>query len=131
MSIEYTYEIVSADAQARCMEILYTAAGYPQQRISARLPYEGESLEAVVAMYSPVRYWEELNAAVSVPEVGISGTMTPVVPEESPSVPMESPQGQANQKMMERIQFEKEVANLLVKWGVLQNDPTAIEVTQL
>jgi hypothetical protein len=80
MSIEYTYEIASVDAQARCMEIVYTAAGYPTMRIGARLPYEGETLEAIVRMYAPVRYWEETTQPVVVPTVGTSGTMTPPPP---------------------------------------------------
>ena len=78
MSIEYTYEIASVDAQARCMEIVYTAAGYPTMRIGARLPYEGETLEAVVRMYAPVRYWEETTQPVVVPEVGTSGSLAPL-----------------------------------------------------
>lgn len=78
MSIEYTYEIAAVNAQARCMEVIYRADGLPEQRIGTRLPYEGETLESVIAAFSPVRYWEELRAPVSVPQVGQTGTITPV-----------------------------------------------------
>lgn len=81
MSIEYTYEIVSVDAQARCMEVVYTAAGHPTMRIGARLPYEGETLESVIAVFSPVRYWEELQTPIVVPQVGQTGVIAPVVTE--------------------------------------------------
>ena len=57
MNITYTYEIISVDQQARCMEVVYTAEGYQTMDIGARLPYEGETLEAIVQMYAPVRYW--------------------------------------------------------------------------
>ena len=81
VSIEYTYEIVSVDVQARCMEIIYTATNHPTMRIGARLPYEGETLESVIAVFSPVRYWEELQSPVIVPQVGQTGVITPVVPQ--------------------------------------------------
>jgi hypothetical protein len=78
MSIEYTYEITSVNEQARCMEIVYNAAGYPTMHIGARLPYEGETLEAIIRMYAPVRYWEESTKTVVVPEVGVSGSLAPL-----------------------------------------------------
>lgn len=81
MSIEYKYEIVSVDETARCMEVIYTATGHQTMHIGARLPYVGESLEAVIQMYSPVRFWEEQQLSVEVPPVGAQGTIAvaPVV----------------------------------------------------
>ncbi len=87
MSIEYTYEIISVNAQARCMEIVYNATGYPTMHIGARLPYEGEELEAIIRMYAPVRYWEELTQAVVVPEVGTSGALAPLPPAPAVAIP--------------------------------------------
>lgn len=83
MSIEYTYEIVNVDEAARCMEVIYSAPGHQTMHIGARLPYVGETLEAVIAAYSPVAYWEEQTRPVQVPVVGVRGT---VVPEASPIV---------------------------------------------
>jgi len=77
MSIEYSYEIVRVDTQARVMEIVYTSEGRQTMHIGARLPYEGESLEAIVQMYSPVAYWMEQEATVVPPQLGASGTMSP------------------------------------------------------
>lgn len=77
MSIAYTYEIISVDPAARCMEIVYSSAGRQTMHIGARLPFEGESLEAVVEMYSPVAYWLQQEVPVVVPEVGTTGTMSP------------------------------------------------------
>lgn len=78
MSITYTYKIVSVDQAARCMEVVYTSDGNPTMHISARLPFEGEAVESVVAMYAPVRYWEELKTPVVPATLGQSGTI--VVP---------------------------------------------------
>jgi hypothetical protein len=87
MSIEYTYEIILVDAQARCMEIVYNAAGHPTMHIGARLPYEGETLEDVIRMYAPVRYWEERLQPVVVPEVGASGSLAPLPPAPVEAIP--------------------------------------------
>jgi hypothetical protein len=81
LSIEYTYEIVSVDAQARCMEVVYTAEGHPTMHVGARLPYEGEAVETVIAMFAPVRHWQELQTPVVLPEVGRTGVITTTVTE--------------------------------------------------
>ena len=80
MSITYTYEIVAVNEAARVMEVVYTAEGHPTQHIGARLPYEGESLEAVIEMYSPVHFWEEMQSVVVVPVVGVTGSIEPFIP---------------------------------------------------
>lgn len=80
MSITYNYQIVSVDAASRCMEVVYTAEGRQTMHIGARLPYEGESLEAVIGMYSPVAYWLEQEQTVQLPQVGTSGTIVPPPP---------------------------------------------------
>lgn len=77
MSITYNYEIISVDEGARCMEVVYTSEGNPTMHIGARLPYEGETVEAVVDMYAPVRYWEELKTPTAAVSVGQSGTVSP------------------------------------------------------
>lgn len=76
MSIPYTYEIIAVNEAARCMEIVYRSEGRATQHIGARLPYEGESLEAVVQMYSPVTYWLEQEAKVQVVAVGTQGSVS-------------------------------------------------------
>lgn len=79
MTIEYTYEITRVDETARCMDVVYSAQGHQTMHIGARLPYEGEPLESVIEMFSPVGYWLQQAAAVVVPAVGQSGTIgTPV-----------------------------------------------------
>jgi hypothetical protein len=81
MSIQYTYEIVNVDQAARSMEVVYSSEGLQTMHIGARLPFEGESLEAVIQMYAPVAYWREQEAVVVAPEQGTSGTITETDPE--------------------------------------------------
>lgn len=77
MSIQYTYQIIKVDPQARVMEIVYNSEGRQPVHVGARLPYAGESVEAVVQMYSPVAYWLEREAEVIIPQVGAGGQIVP------------------------------------------------------
>jgi hypothetical protein len=75
MSIKYTYEVIAVDQAARCMEVVYSSEGRQTMHIGARLPFVGETLEAVVQMYAPVPLWREQELSVVVPEVGASGVV--------------------------------------------------------
>lgn len=85
MSITYTYKIISVDQAARCMEVVYEAEGHPTMHIGARLPYEGEALDSIVAQYAPVAYWQELQRPVVVPQVGATGVVSPIPVEQAAS----------------------------------------------
>ena len=78
MTISYKYTITSVDETTKTMEISYEADGYPTMIASGRLPYEGETIEYVVSLYSPVRIWENMVKTHVVPEVGTSGTIVPI-----------------------------------------------------
>jgi hypothetical protein len=75
MNIQYTYEIIAVDQAARCMEVVYSSEGRQTMHIGARLPFEGESLEAVIQMYAPLAYWREQETPTIVVEVGHRGSM--------------------------------------------------------
>lgn len=74
MSIEYTYEIVSVDEAARCMEVVYTSPGREAMHVGARLPYQGENLEDVIAGFAPIGLWAEKDLVVVPPQVGYKGS---------------------------------------------------------
>jgi len=78
MTITYKYTIISVDEATKTMEISYEADGYPTMTASGQLPYEGETIEAVVSLYSPVRIWEDMTKTHAVPTVGTSGTIVPI-----------------------------------------------------
>jgi hypothetical protein len=93
VSIEYKYTVMAVDLQARCMDVVYEAEGHQTMHIGARLPLEGETLEDVVKMFSPVALWRDLAAAVILPAVGASGVITPPEPEPDQVVRATSPIG--------------------------------------
>ena len=94
MSIQYTYTIESVDTAARCMVVIYEAQGHATQHIGTRIPFEGESLEDVIATYSPEAYWAEQQTHVVAPTVGATGVISPapvaqeVVVDASPEDPL-------------------------------------------
>jgi len=65
--IAYTYNIISVDQAARCMEVVYASPGRQTMHIGARLPYENETLEAVLQMYAPIAFWVSAEQQVQVP----------------------------------------------------------------
>jgi len=84
MNIEFSYEIVRVDEKAKCMEIVYSAPGYETFFISARLPFLDETLENVIRSFAPIQRWVESSMEVTVPEIGIKGTLA-VVEEQAES----------------------------------------------
>jgi len=107
------------------MEVVYRSAGRQQMHMGVRLPWEGESLEAVIHAHSPVVYWQEQDRIVQAVAVGTTGSIT--VPQSEQS----DESDQANYEMLFEASVEQKVAKALVKFGVLQSDPTSVEVTQL
>ena len=75
----YTYEIIAVNEAARCMEIVYTSDDGRVQHVGARLPYLGEDVASIVAMYSPEAYWREQDAEVVIPTVGTAGVSQPEI----------------------------------------------------
>ena len=116
MSIQYTYKIVNVDEAARCMEVVYTSEGHQTMHIGARLPYEGESLESVIAMYSPVALWLEQAATVVVPNVGASGAMG--------AEPMQTLESTKAEKLAQIAQwrYEREVSGVSADGATISTD---------
>lgn len=126
MSISYTYTIVKIDEAAKSMDILYSSEGHQDILVGARIPWSDESVEAIVSMYAPIANWLETQKQFLPVQVNTSGVIT--TPTTSP-IPTEDEL--ANAEMWAQVAFEKKVAKTLVKFGVLESDPTVVEVTQL
>lgn len=77
--ITYTYQIINVNPAAKAMEIVYESPGRQTMHIGARMPYAGESLEAIVQMYAPLAYWHEQELAVEQVAEGASGMVSPPV----------------------------------------------------
>lgn len=62
------------------MEVVYSADGHETMHVGVRLPFEGESLEAVLTAFAPIPHWEQAKLNVVVPVVGASGTVDTTPP---------------------------------------------------
>jgi len=74
-SIDYSYEILNVDVQAKCMEVKYSAPGHSTIHVGARIPFEDEQLEEVIRSFAPIEQWRNELRSFSVPEVGLSGSL--------------------------------------------------------
>lgn len=79
--LSYTYEIVNVSKEGRFMEVIYNVEGKEPITVGVRLPFEGESLETIIHMHSPVRYFIEQMTPVANVAIGTTGSYT--VPEET------------------------------------------------
>lgn len=122
--MNYAYTVIRVDQDAKCMDVQFLANGFDPITVGVRLPRVGEDVDSVIRSFAPYSIWEpEVIEYAEVP-VGKSGSYTP------PSLG-QIQQQKENMQMWARVEFEKQVAQVLVKLGVLQSDPTSIEVTQL
>ena len=78
-TISYTYEITRVDPDAKAMDILYTSPEYGTTLVGARMPWDGEMVEQIAQMYSPVRNWIEQTLAVAPVSAGTSGDLSVVL----------------------------------------------------
>lgn len=78
-TISYTYEITRVDPDAKAMDILYTSPEYGTTLVGARMPWDGETVEQIAQMYSPVRNWIEQTLAVAPVSAGTSGDLSVVL----------------------------------------------------
>jgi len=79
--ITYTYEIVSVSEDHRAMTILYTSPEHGTAMVGAPMPLEGETLDSIADMYSPVASWLTMGRAVLPVSVGDSGALSFEVPD--------------------------------------------------
>jgi len=70
-----TYQVTEVYPETKTMLIVYTSEKYGTMTVGARMPWEGETLDDIAAMYSPLRYWIEQELAVAEVAVGASGTL--------------------------------------------------------
>lgn len=78
-TISYTYEITRVDPDAKAMDILYASPEYGTTLVGARMPWDGETVEQIAQMYSPVRNWIERTLPVASVSAGTSGDLSVVL----------------------------------------------------
>lgn len=57
MNIDYNFKVVKVARELGMMEVLYTAAGYPDVLVGMPLPNAGNLIEDIIRSYSPVMAW--------------------------------------------------------------------------
>lgn len=124
------YKIVHANAEIGQIEVLYTSAGAAIGVYAIDVPIKDgayltpEELHAEIMHRAPV--WEVALKNDRVSATGFDKIAALVEPKTEAA-----PDEIANTEMWAQVSFEKSVAKALVKFGVLQSDPTSIEVTSL
>lgn len=75
MIVQYAYNIISVNTEAKCMEVVYSADGYETTTVGTMLPYDDEPLENVIRAYAPIQQWVNSKRTYANPQVGTSGTI--------------------------------------------------------
>jgi hypothetical protein len=115
--IDFSYKITKVSKDNNFMEIIYSAPERVDVTVGAPLPLSTQNLDDHIKAYAPIGYWTELEIGTVAPEVGKTGSITFSTQTDVTSM-METNVQAAN------IEFEKQIAATLVKFGVLETDPT-------
>ena len=75
IDITFSYEVLSVDYEARCMEVLYTSEGRKPIHVGVRIPYENEKLEDVITSFCPTEYWESQEKTIQTIQQGAKGIL--------------------------------------------------------
>lgn len=70
-----SYEITRVDPDAKAMDILYTSPDYGTMLVGARMPFEGETVEMIAAMFSPLQNWVTQTLPVAAVSAGLTGAL--------------------------------------------------------
>ena len=122
--MKVAYRVVRLDAEASCLDVEFSTEGQPPIVVGVRWPLADESVDDVIKSYLPINHWfPRTNEQATVAE-NHSGEVTLAPPTDARGHLVD------NSATMQFL-FEKKIAAALLKFGVLNTDPTAIEVTQL
>jgi len=126
------YRITRAISETGQIEVTYTHAGRDVATYAIDVPVvdgafvTGDALTAEINLRAPTWLIEREESVKAASNFGEIAAL--VAPQEAPAPA--DPQALANAQMWEQLQFERRVAKALVKFGLLQSDPTEIGVSQ-
>jgi hypothetical protein len=126
------YQIIRATPEIGQIEVLYKEGEKPMGVYAIDVPVVDGAFLTGDALHEEIMHRAPTWATQREQEVATAtgfDQITALVQE----LPVEEPttEQQANAAMWEQVQFEKRTAKALVKFGVLETDPTEIGVTQL
>lgn len=122
MNISYTYKVQAVYPESNCMDILFSSENLPDVLVSVRIPFEGENIDAVISSFAPFTIWQPNVTPLQDIQVGHAGEIKAIKID---------PEISKNLEMWEQIEFEKNIGNILVKFGLLKSNPAEIEITKL
>ena len=128
------YKIIRATRETGQIEVQYSKDGEPVGTFAIDVPVfnnifmTGDALHTEILNRAPV--WVHSRKAEVANATGFEMIEALVQPVEFKNNPQDA-EAQANAAMWAKVEEEKKIAAMLVKWGVLQSDPTSINVTQL
>jgi hypothetical protein len=122
--MNYSYTVTRVDQGAKCMEVEFIAEGFDPVVVGVRLPRLGENTNLVIQSFAPFAIWNPPVIEYADVATGTSGSY--VAPSSE-----ENQQELENARMWAQLDFEKQVAAVLIKFGVLQSDPTDLPVAIL
>lgn len=130
------YQIIRATREIGQIEVAYKHNGKVVGIYAIDVPVEngefitGEPLEALIQHSAPVWIAERETAVAQAQNFGvIEAAVVPLAAQDLPTPPTSQEIEQA--QALVKAEFEKKVAQALIKFGVLESDPTAIGVTTL
>lgn len=130
------YKIIRAIREIGQIEVMYSKDGEPIGTFALDVPVfnnifmTGDALNTEILNRAPV--WVHNRKAEVANATGFELIEALVQPIEEPTISSEEiAQERSTLEMWQRMEHEKQIAAMLVKWGVLQSDPTSIDVTKL
>lgn len=126
------YRITRAISEIGQIEVTYTHEGKDVATYAIDVPVVDDAFITGAALDAEIRHraptWliereQQVKTAAGFDQI-VALVQEPVVQ------PIDA-EAQANADMWAKVEFEKQVAKALVKFGVLESDPTSIPVSQL
>jgi hypothetical protein len=126
------YRITRAISEIGQIEVTYTHEGKDVATYAIDVPVVNGAFITSTALDAEIRHRAPTWLIDREQQIKTATGFNDIVAlvQENPAPPV-NVEAQANAEMWAQVEFEKKVAKALVKFGVLQSDPTAIEVTQL
>lgn len=122
------YKVLSVDVEANCMEVAFSADGLPTVTVGTTIPLADESMDDAMRAYAPLAVWFPRTDEKMSVDVGSVGSVQATRPLTDPQ---EIAAERANSEMLSQVYLERRIAAALVKFGVLESDPTEIPAASL
>jgi hypothetical protein len=132
------YKITKFDNQLKTLEVFFDDGTWASLRLTNPLPKNQQELEQIIKDYAPpieaIEAQKSPDADLSYIQtlVGIECETTRKSLANLENIPLDlDPEVIANSEMWEQIHFKKQVADVLVELGVIENNPVEIPISNL